>query len=131
MFHNFHLNKSDKYKDMGYYIHKTYKDKYICVANTFTKGTYYGLFISSKGGEFQDVNIDISEKDYTEEKPKLYYPPLKFIFGGGAIVDNRHPRKYFVKHTTEGWDAVLCINNEKPLVPYVKNAGVQYFTKTK
>ena len=131
MFHNLHLNKSDKYKDMGYYIYKTYKDKYISIANTFTKGRYYGLFLSRNRGEFQEVEIDISDNDYKQEKPTLYVPPPQFIYGGGAIVDNRHPTKYFVRHNTEGWDAVLCINNERPLVPYLKNAGVQYFTKNK
>ena len=127
IFHNFHLNKSEKYKDMGYYIYKLFKDKYICVANTFTKGTYHGLFISNKKMEFQDVEIDIPNTEYLEEKPVLYYPPPNYIFEGSAQVDNRYPNKYFTRISTNGWDAVLCINNETPLVPYSKNEGVQYF----
>jgi erythromycin esterase-like protein len=129
LFHNFHLNKSEKYKDMGYYIYKTYKDKYICIANTFTRGKYHGLCSSKMGREFQDVEIDIPNTEYTEEKPTLYYPPPKYVFGGSAQVDNRYPNKYFTRMISLGWDAVICINNETPLIPYSKNAGVQYFKK--
>ena len=129
LFHNFHLNKSDKYKDMGYYIYKKYKDTYICLANTFTRGKYHGLHRSNKGSEFQDIEIDIPNTEYTEEKPILYYPAPKYIYEGSAQVDNRYPNKNYFRRPTIGYDAVISINNEIPLVPYSKNAGVQYFKK--
>jgi erythromycin esterase-like protein len=129
LFHNFHLNKSDKYKDMGYFLYKKYKENYISIANTFTRGKYHGLHISNKGREFQDVEIDIPNTEYTEEKPILYYPAPKYIYEGSAQVDNRYPNKYYTRTPTMGWDAVICINNETPLIPYSKNAGVQYFKK--
>jgi erythromycin esterase-like protein len=125
LFHNFHLNKSSKFKDMGYYIDKKYKNKYICVANTFTRGIYHGFFMSNKKKEFQDVAIEIADPIY--EKDGLYVPPPPYLFEGSLQVDKLRPMKYFVKQDTDGFDAVLCINNERPLVPYSKNAGVQYF----
>jgi hypothetical protein len=111
---------------MGYYINKTYRNKYICVANTFTRGIYHGFCISNTQ-EFQDVAIDIADSIYGDVRTALYVPPPPYLFEGSLQVDKLHPMKYFVKQDTAGFDAVLCINNERPLVPYSKNAGVQYF----
>jgi len=126
--HNFHLNKLAKNEGMGHYINKSFKDKYICIANTFTNGTYHGLHISNTAREFQDVDISIKESLYNNELV-LYSPPPTYIYEGSAQVDKENPRQYFIRESSKGWDAVIFIDDETPLIPYSSNQGVQYFKK--
>ena len=125
IFHNDHLNKSKIHYNMGFHINQAYPKKYIVVANTFTKGTYHGLFEGWTEGlknEFVDITVNVKDPFYKGDIPIFYYPPpVNYIWEGHGGVDPRDPMKYFVRKSSHGFDAILFINNEEPLKPYKTN----------
>ena len=125
IFHNDHLNKSAVHSNMGFHINQAYSGKYIVVANTFTKGTYHGFFQGYTEGlknDFFNITINIKDPFYKGKQPIFYYPPpVKYIWEGHGGVDPRDPMKYFFKKSSNGFDAILFINNEIPLKPYKAN----------
>jgi hypothetical protein len=44
--------------------------------------------------------------------------PYKKIYNGDAAVDKENPLEYFGENKSDGFDAIICINNEKPLIPF-------------
>jgi erythromycin esterase-like protein len=126
IFHNDHLNKSAVHSNMGFHINQAYPGKYIVVANTFTKGTYHGFFMGRIDGlknGFHDITIDINDPFYKEKNPIFYYPtPVNYIWEGHGGVDPRDSMKYYLRSSSHGFDAILCINGELPLKVYKSNA---------
>jgi hypothetical protein len=125
IFHNDHLNKSAVHSNMGFHINQSYSGKYIVVANTFTKGTYHGLFMGYTEGlknRFVDITINAKDPFYKGNNPIFYCPPaVNYIWEGHGGVDPRDPMKYFNRRSSNGFDAILFINNELPLKPYRTN----------
>jgi erythromycin esterase-like protein len=125
IFHNDHLNKSKIHYNMGFLINKAYPEKYIVVANTFTKGTYYGFFNGWTEGlknEGVDITVNVKDPFYKGDSPKFYYPPpVNYIWEGHGGADPRDHMKYFFRKSSHGFDAILFINNEEPLRPYKTN----------
>jgi erythromycin esterase-like protein len=126
IFHNGHLSKVQQHKDyvpFGHYLYTSFGNQYFNVANTFVKGKYYGMymgFFEGKKNEFQTVTIHIKDKVYGDTKgPQFFYPPpTDYCWEGHGAVDKRDPLKYFEKVSTKGYDSILLINNEEPLIPY-------------
>ena len=125
IFHNDHLNKSAVHSNMGFHINQSYPEKYIVVANTFTKGTYHGFFMGYTEGlknEFVNITINVKDTFYKGNLPTFYHPPpVNYIWEGHGGVDPRDPMKYFLRKSSNGFDAILFINNEEPLKPYKTN----------
>jgi erythromycin esterase-like protein len=125
IFHNGHLNKSAVHSNMGFHINQAFPGKYIVVANTFTKGTYHGFFMGYTEGlknEFVNSTINVKDPFYKGNLPVFYSPPpVNYIWEGHGGVDPRDPMKYFNKISSNGFDAILFINNETPLKPYITN----------
>ena len=125
IFHNGHLNKSAVHSNMGFHINQAFPGKYIVVANTFTKGTYHGFFMGYTEGlknEFVNSTINVKDPFYKGNLPVFYSPPpVNYIWEGHGGVDPRDPMKYFTKISSNGFDAILLINNETPLKPYKTN----------
>ena len=125
IFHNDHLNKSAVHSNMGFHINQAYPEKYCVVANTFTKGIYHGLFMGYSEGlknEFVNISINVKDPFYKGDIPVFYHsPPVNYIWEGHGGVDPRDPMKYYFKKSSNGFDAILFINNEIPLKPYKTN----------
>lgn len=115
IFHNSHLNYSGYQKLMGYYIKQKF-EKYFVLANSFIRGSYTGFFYDKKTdtGEFQVISVDIKEAKFNKDKDFLYPPPA-LVWLPDSYVDKRDPYKYFFKKKSYGYDAVLLINDEKPI----------------
>ena len=125
MAHNLHLNKSAVHSNMGFHINQAYPDKYIVIANTFTKGTYHVLFLGYSEGlknEFQNITVNVKDPFYKGTHPIFYdSPPVNYLWSGDGTGDSRDPMKHFVRNSSNGFDAILFINNEEPLKPYKTN----------
>lgn len=123
--HNLHLNKSAVHSSMGFHINQAYPEKYIVIANTFTKGTYHVLFLGYNKGlknEFQDITVNVTDPFYKGTSPIFYdSPPVNYIWNGDGTGDIRDPMKRFLRKSSNGFDGILFINNEKPLKPYKTN----------
>lgn len=126
IFHNDHLNKSAVHENMGYFISKTYPSNYFVVANTFTSGSYLGLFMPSQNErrlglktEFQEITITLEDKIYKGNSPAI--KRSSYIWEGHGGVDKRNPMRYFYKKSSRGFDLILFINNETPLKPNKEN----------
>jgi hypothetical protein len=119
IFHNAHLNHSGYQKAMGYYIKKKFGENYFAVANSFIRGSYSGWFFGGKENlpsEYQVITVNNKDSIYSTSAPTFYAPPpAKYIWLPDSYVDKRDPYKFFYKKNTNGFDAVLLINNETPL----------------
>jgi erythromycin esterase-like protein len=115
IFHNSHLSYSGYQKLMGYYIKQKF-DKYFVLANSFTRGSFSGSFYDkrTKKGEYQVISVDVKDPEFNKDKDFLYPPPA-YVWLPDSYVDSRDPYKYFFKKKSHGYDAVLLINDEKPL----------------
>jgi hypothetical protein len=115
IFHNSHLSYSGYQKLMGYYIKQKF-EKYFVLANSFTRGSFLGFFYDkrTKTGEFQVISVDVKDSDFDKDTDFLYPPPA-YVWLPDSYVDERDPYKYFFKKKSHGYDAVLLINDEKPL----------------
>jgi hypothetical protein len=109
----------------GFHIKQAYPDKYIVIANTFTKGTYHVLFLGYSEGlknEFQNITVNVKDPFYKGTHPIFYdSPPVNYLWSGDGTGDLRDPMKHFVRNSSNGFDAILFINNEEPLKPYKTN----------
>jgi erythromycin esterase-like protein len=124
IFHNGHLSKvrmGDEY--MGALMEKHFKEEYFVVANTFTRGTYFGIDWKPGGlSEFGTVSVSVKDPIYGLSKPLFFYPPPSpLMWEGHGGIEIGNPMKYFKKVKTSGYDAILLINDETPLIPYAKN----------
>ena len=128
IFHNGHLTKSEKEGNMGFHLNKLYPGKFTAIANTFTKGTYQGLFMPSEEERseglktnFQEITVNTQDPFYIGSGPTFYKNPTSYLWEGHGGVDKRNPMRYFFKKPTAGFDGVLFINNERPLFPNKTN----------
>jgi erythromycin esterase-like protein len=125
IFHNAHLNHSGYQKAMGYYIKQKFGTKYFAVANSFIRGSYSGWFYGDKENlpsEYQVISVNKEDSIYNAKSPTFFSPPpAKYIWLPDSYVDKRDPYKFFYKKNTNGFDAVLLINDETPLHSYKEN----------
>jgi len=121
------LQKSDigKHHPFGAFINKKLKHKkYVVIANTFTKGSFFTLKAPVKYPDFVVTNafINIKDHNYSKQNITLFTkPPTHYIYEGLLAFNPKKANRYFNKVPSQGYDMVILINNEKPLNVYRNN----------
>jgi len=147
LMHNGHLSKVPLKEDPGkvaadddegwdeeetppfgsYIVERMPEKKYVVIANTMTRGTYYSIRWPMKAGTFEVLHAKVNFKDpiYASKCPTFFtQPPTDYIYEGLMAFDPDEPEKYFNKASSHGYDMVILINDEQPLNVYRNNWSI-------
>lgn len=111
----------------SYIVERMSEKKYVVIANTMIRGSYYSIKWPVLPGKFDVLHAKVAVKDpiYDSKCPVFFTkPPVDYIYEGLMAFDPDEPEKYFNKASSHGYDMVILINDEEPLNVYRNNWSI-------